>query len=108
MGRDGKPLTRLPGEAFLAPCRTEKGCPKGTPEEPKTLWPENELFYEFYKQCKAVGQWPDDPIVRRNAAVIADLEQAIDREREAEFQAMLIHAIGTAGITSVTDIVGSA
>lgn len=63
----------------LPPCRTSKGCPKGTPENSKALTPDNEQCYQHYCECKAVGQFPDDPIVRRNAAAI---EEVLDQSRK--------------------------
>lgn len=30
--------------------------------------------YSHYLECKAVGSFPDDPIVRRNAAIIRSVE----------------------------------
>ena len=72
--RQGQPVPRPKGTR--APCRLRiNGCPKGTPESPKSLTEANWLAYEHYSQCRAVGQFPDDPIVRRNAAII---RQAVD------------------------------
>ncbi len=69
------------------PCRQgrqgqQAGCPKGTPENQKALSPKNVRAYQHYLECKAVGSWPDDPIVRRNAATIARVETAIREARE--------------------------
>ena len=98
VGKDGKPMLRiLNGDpCHLAPCRdSERGCPKGTPEKPNTLWPENELCYEHYLQCKAVGRFPKEPVVERNAAVIKEAEDAIERGREVEFQSALLNVIAS-------------
>lgn len=67
-------------------CQTPVGCPKGTPEQPKTMTPENEQAFWHYKQCKATGRFPDDPLVAENAAIIADMiefaaEERANRER---------------------------
>jgi hypothetical protein len=61
------------------PCRTPTGCPKGTPEAPKTLTLKNLMAYRHYQQCKATGQFPDDPIVRHNAGIIRQIEDAVER-----------------------------
>lgn len=63
-----EPLRR-PAQA-PAPCRTDQGCPKGTPEHPRTLHPINVAAWEHYQRCAATGNFPDDGIVGRNAAII--------------------------------------
>lgn len=99
IGRDGKPVLRLLncGPEMLAPCRNDKGCPKGTPENPRTLNDQNRRCYEHYKECRAVGQFPDDPVVKQNAAVIRDVEDSIERSREVEFQTSLIEILAIKG-----------
>ena len=62
-----------------APCRLPKGCPKGTPEKPKTLSAKNRKAYQHYQACKATGNFPDDAMVSQNAGLIAALEAAYDR-----------------------------
>lgn len=83
VGRDGKPELRADyGEGNCPPpCRTENGCPKGTPEEPKSLNEHNQECYRHYCECRAVGQFPDDPVVRRNAAVIREIQDEYERTR---------------------------
>lgn len=78
--RGGVVLLRPSGSK--PPCRY-KGtpCPKGTPENPKTLTPENRIVLEHYRQCAATGHFPDDPIVKHNAALIRQVLDRIDRER---------------------------
>lgn len=66
---DGKPLAR-PADAELL-CSFGQ-CPRGTPENPKTLSRKNQLAYRHYLECQAVGDFPDDPIVRRNAEIIRE------------------------------------
>jgi len=56
-----------------------KGCPKGTPEDSKALTEQNWLAYRFIQECKAVGDFPDDTIVRRNAYLVAHAESTVDR-----------------------------
>lgn len=91
--RDGKTLEPriLNGDVcHLAPCRDPaRGCLKGTPEKPNTLNQANQDCYEHYSQCKAVGQFPDDPIVRRNAAVIVEVKEQIEREELQKFRQMM-------------------
>ena len=35
--------------------------------------------YDFYLECRAVGRFPDDPIVRRCAMTIRGAEDAAER-----------------------------
>lgn len=87
-GRDGQPARRHKG--CPPPCRNHIGCPKGTPENSKALSPKNQQAYEHYRECKAVGQFPDDATVRRNAAIIAMFERLEEHKRQAEFMKGLI------------------
>lgn len=65
------------------PCRYPHiGCPKGTPENSRALNSRNAAAYRFHKECEAVNQWPDDAIVRRNAALIRDAERACERIKQ--------------------------
>jgi hypothetical protein len=78
----GRPIPRPAGAA--PPCRwPHVGCPKGTPECPNTLSAENEAAYRFHEECRAVGKFPDDPIVGRHAALIARVERLVARQRSA-------------------------
>lgn len=92
-GDPGKPVKRPSHEPV--PCHLEKGCPKGRnrhPTEPDidhSLAPYNWRAYQHYKGCKAVLQWPEDPIVRANAQIIADSEGLVgwlDRQRLIQSQ----------------------
>jgi len=76
LGRDGKPERRDSYGLGVCPpnCMTERGCPKGTPDNQRTLNDQSRECWEHYKECRAVGQFPDDPIVRRNAAAIREVE----------------------------------
>lgn len=66
-GVDGPAFERDPAQTLLC---ADGRCPKGTPEKPKTLSMKNRWAWKHFQQCEAVGQFPDDPIVRRNAQVI--------------------------------------
>ena len=52
--------------------------------------------YRYHKECEAVNQWPDDAIVRRNAAVIRGAEATVRRWREDETAALLKAFLGVA------------
>lgn len=66
--RGSKPLLRPDGYPTI--CRTHEGCAKGTPERSKALSEKNRQAYRFHLECRAIGAWPADPIVRRNAKII--------------------------------------
>ena len=80
--RDGEPAKRL--RANPVPCMTRIGCMKGTWERPIELSDSNQLCYEHYLECRAVGVFPDDPLVKENAAIIRSIEDRLERsERRA-------------------------
>lgn len=62
----GEPMLR----EGMTMCETEAGCLKGTPEKQKSLSKQNRWAYLHYQECKAIGSFPDDAIVRSNAMVI--------------------------------------
>ncbi len=52
------------------PCRTDKAiCPKGEPGK-SDLTKQSQQVLQHYLECEAVGEWPDDEIVRQNAAIL--------------------------------------
>ena len=68
-------------KSVLTDCRMGIGCPKGTPEDSRELSPKNVKAFLHYRECKAVGVFPDDPIVRRNAGIIRMVEDAFEQEQ---------------------------
>lgn len=63
---------------------------------------QNWQAYEHYRECRAVGQFPDDPIVRRNAATIRQIEDAYDRQQISEpietlVQLLIVRGVGRGG-----------
>lgn len=66
--RGGKPMLRPPEAVLL--CETRSGCPKGTPDAPKTLSPQNQQALRHYLECKATHSFPEDAIVKHNAVII--------------------------------------
>jgi hypothetical protein len=49
------------------------------PAEAVELSDRNWLAWQHYRECRAIGRFPDDPIVRRNAAIIRDVEDEFAR-----------------------------
>lgn len=74
-----KPIER--GKA-PPPCELSIGCPKGHWSDPKTLSEKNWRAYIHYCECKAVGEFPSDPVVRQNAGIIRAVEDAAQRQRD--------------------------
>ena len=80
----GKPYPRRPGTS--TPCRW---CPKIPSDAAKVRTNSIELDERnvraviHYRECRAVGAFPDDWIVRRNAAAIRGVEDAAERQRDA-------------------------
>lgn len=90
-----KGLTRepVPRGNQPTPCGSCPKIPKDvsvrTPAYAEELSERNLWAWQHYLRCKAVGQFPDDPIVRRNAAIMAEVEKEIDHLRQARLFEML-------------------
>lgn len=56
----------------LPPCMTERGCPKGTPENQRDFNQRNRWAWRHFITCQAMGRFPDDPLVHQNADLIAN------------------------------------
>jgi hypothetical protein len=48
------------------------------------LSPKNEAAMRHYFECRAIGRFPDDEIVRRNAMIIRRLEDTANESRRDE------------------------
>lgn len=93
--RTGRPWQNPPGSGRLIPrpqgtfppCRLPGiGCAKGTPEKPTGLDAANQAAWRFDRECRATGNFPDDPLVRRNAALIRQVEEEFERREWSEFR----------------------
>lgn len=47
------------------------------------------MAFQFYRECRAVKDWPQDPIVRWAAKIIRDVEDEVEERRRNESQATL-------------------
>jgi hypothetical protein len=97
IGPDGElarlPLRRRKGDP--TPCPT---CPKshdGQPHPEKELSRKNAAAWRHYMECKATGQFPDDAIVRHNAALIRWIEESADRSNQRMIPSLLIAALAS-------------
>ena len=86
--REGELVPRPAGN--LPPCRIEGvGCPKGTPDQQNSLNERNRQAYRHYLECRATGNFPDDPIVRRNAVLIRAEEDRVGEGRWNDLRRLL-------------------
>lgn len=78
--RGGKPVPRPP--LSPTPCVRCPKIPPGRdpkPESAAELTPQLAECYQHYLECRAVGDFPADPIVRTAAALIRQVEDAANR-----------------------------
>jgi hypothetical protein len=93
--RGGKPQRRPKGTG--PPCAW---CPKifpgddPAPPNAQDLTPLNEQVYRHYRECRAVGRFPADPVVARNAAVIREVEEHRDRLHQLRFGLTVLGSVG--------------
>jgi len=79
----GEPLRRP--EGYPPPCLTKGlSCKKGTIDNQNVLTPTNAKVVMHYRECRAVGDFPDDPTVRANAAIISEVERMLDRVESSQ------------------------
>lgn len=74
-------VTRDRGE--FPPCASCPKIAKGDlphPSSAQELSERNKQAYQHWQECRAVGKFPDDPIVRRNAAIIQRLHDEYSRK----------------------------
>ena len=69
-------------------------CPKGSPTAGRELTEKNWQAWTHYQQCAAVGRFPDDEIVSRNAGVIRETLDEIDRGEQQAMRLMLEATLG--------------
>lgn len=85
---DGRQQLRL-GLPVLRPKGTPTPCwkcpkvPEDAPakvrEHAEELSDQNWLAYRHYLECRAVGRFPDDPIVRRQASLVRQVTEGWER-----------------------------
>ncbi len=84
----GNPVLRPTG--MLPPCSTgPSACAKVTPESGVELNERNRNAYLHYLECRAVSDFPDDPLVRFHAAIIRSIEDESDRAERRTSNVML-------------------
>lgn len=99
--RAGEPVARPKG--VVTPCwkcpKIPRTAPRKTREFAEEISDKNYQAFKFHLRCKAVGHFPDDPIVARNAEVIESVIESIrDAKQEELVQTLLaIASMGGGG-----------
>ena len=78
--RAGLPVVRPPN--VPTPCTSCAKIPHGenpVRENAIELTERNAAAYRHYLECRAVGEWPDDPIVRRTARICRSIHDEFDK-----------------------------
>ena len=89
----GQPVRRP--QATFPPCGYGGDkCPKGSPTAGRELTERNAQAYRHDQECRAVGRFPEDAIVRRNAAIIAEVLRSWERVERRLLRDMLLAACG--------------
>lgn len=81
--RGGQPVPRQKGQK--TPCYMCAKIPPGEAKVPSSaveLSEKNMAAYFHYLECKAVGEFPHDAIVQRNASLIRAAEDVADRVQQ--------------------------
>ena len=94
-------MRRLP--LMRTPCGTCPKIPRSTLPADRVprigqqadLSPRNRRVIRHYRECRAVGKFPDDPLVRKNAAILFELEQQQQNRRESERSQAILSVVGT-------------
>lgn len=84
----GTPIPRIKGQRPR--CEWCPKVPEGDPPEPASAVEMNQRnwsAYRHYLECKAIGQFPDDPMVRKNASIIRQIEEQAAELRNASMSA---------------------
>jgi hypothetical protein len=92
--RGGRPVPRPAGAP--TPCRTCPKVPPGAPPVPESaveLGDQLQRAWEFYRECRAVGDFPADPLVRWLAARFRAAEDHCEKLATNRFQLAVISAV---------------
>ncbi len=81
----GSPTKRQGG--IPTPCHACPKIPTGARPHPANaieLTDDNYRVYLHYQRCKAVGRFPEDPIVEHNAGLIRTVEDCVARDEQTK------------------------
>jgi hypothetical protein len=84
------------------PCKQK--CPKRGPDEFSTLLPINEECVQHYMECTATGSFPDDPLVKRHAAILRNIEREVEKLRHRQDLTLIAMQQNVARMSEITDL----
>jgi hypothetical protein len=93
--RGGEPLRRP--KTSRPPCgscpKVPPGTPNPSPADAIELSEQHRQTVRHYRECRAVGRFPDDPLVRWAAAIIRSAEDHCERVSNQRAQLTALSAI---------------
>lgn len=98
--RGGKPVRRESGSP--TPCGLCPKIPRGERPHPAhavELSDDNYRAWLHYQRCKAVGRFPADAMVERNAGIIRTIEEQVARDQQERYTQTVVAAMMTAALT---------
>lgn len=97
----GKLTVLQPRRGLRTPCEKCPKVPQDAPEPSARyaveLTERHHATLIHYHRCRAVGQWPDDPIVARNAAAIRRAYDLVEAWRTDEMRQLLAAVLSMKG-----------
>lgn len=64
------------------------------PSSAQELSEQNRMAYRHYMECKAVGEFPNDAIVRQNAMIISSVRDEYEKKPLYDVLAMIPMIVG--------------
>ena len=97
--RGGRPTPRESGQP--PPCGSCPKVPRGRTPHPAhavELTDDNYQAWVHYQRCKAVGRFPADAIVERNAGLLRTVEEQVAREERARSVRAMLAVVTSAAL----------
>lgn len=99
-GEDGEPA-ELPlgsgnkwlNEHCLTPCGECPKIPKGAPKDRRYAIEPTERswkIYQHWRECRAVGHFPEDGLVKRHASILQSIQDELDAQPMAQLTQLLM------------------
>ncbi len=85
------------------PCYKCPKIPKGQPLRRQSaieLTDRNYAAWQHYRECRAVGQFPDDAIVRRNAGELHEVCETFAQSKNDRLMALLEMMVAVGGVAA--------
>lgn len=84
---------RWANDNCLTPCRECPKIPNGCPPDRRYAIEPTERswkIFQHWRECRAVGHFPDDPWVKRHAAVLQGIQDDLDAQPMAQLTQLLM------------------